>query len=263
MHNFKSFYVMLSVLCVPLTSTAYNYFGVKVEGGYNMTPEGLVTKDSTLQAGDTDSFSTRWESDTKTDKKSLLSKNKTKNTGYVGVGVITRSHPAVPVRGELLFGYYPKYNISYHGKDVPGFPATASLTTQLERYTVFLNAYIDALKIKAPNNTFDFYIQGGIGAASNHMKNVMVSGATDNYNLTRQTDSKSSNDNRLAWNIGLGMNFSFNDRYSFGLGYRYINFNPVQSSNVSLNSTGTWDTTRKPFNIQTYSHMLYLSAAIF
>ncbi len=262
MHKLLTIPLAVSLTFLSVNAAAANLFSLKLEGGSGITPDGLVKTDSTLQAGDTDKFSERWVSDNKTNKRqSLLSKHKTNNAGYIGAGVMTKAHPLIPIKGELLFGYYPKYKLKYHGTGVAGFPTTATLTSELERYTLFLNVYGDVLKVKTSTNVFDFFIQGGLGMASNNLKDIVVTGATDNYTLTRDSTKKNTRDDSFAWNLGLGVNVAFYEDYTVGLGYRYVQFDEAKSSNVALNTGGTWDVTRNPYNIKTNSHLFYLALA--
>lgn len=253
--------LILLTSSISFGASALNLFGLKVEGGVVGSPRAKVANSSTdnLSTGPFLKFNDTWQNHRCDSKKSGLNrilpgKCSLDTKGYVGLGITTASTKAFPIRFDLLFSYYPKYTLSYHGKNA--FPSTYSAKFDLERYSAFINTNIDFLKINWRDENVAFFIQAGGGAVMNRLQNMVMN--TDN---TYRIYDDGARQVKFGWNIGVGVNGRIDD-YNVGIGYRYVDFGQASAGKV-LTYNGSTSNPMQSFKAKTAAHILYASVTIF
>ena len=76
------------------------------------------------------------------------------------------------------------------------------------------------------------YVKGGIGLAYNQISNaqdkpLVVKGQTPLFTTVYLGDSITS----LSWDAGVGADYFFNEKFSIGLGYRFVDAGKLQTQN--------------------------------
>lgn len=92
------------------------------------------------------------------------------------------------------------------------------------------------------------YVKGGIGAAYNKIgavKNVDVAFAGRPVSFNTRLDGASTTS--FAWDAGVGANYYFNQKFSVGLGYRFVDVGKLQTSDIYHNLATGLTSTVSPF----------------
>ena len=128
----------------------------------------------------------------------------------------------VPVRTELEYMYRTDFNYSAD----PTFTNAAVATKvdiDMNVQTLLFNAYLDI----DTGTPFTPYIGAGLGWAFLESKGdvtVLATGAED---------SEDNQETNLAWNIGAGVAYAFDENWSADLGYRYLDCGSMEWGDTS------------------------------
>ena len=172
---------------------------------------------------------------------------------FIGVGYDFYPQFSVPIRTELEVGMRGKVSDT-HNLNALSNSASNSGSSDMENEatltTVMLNSYYDMKNQTA----FTPYISFGLGLASTRYENTQrsefeISGVKQSSN-----QSKSDRINKLAWSLGLGSRYAFNDNLSFDLGYRF-----TEAGKYKISMANTLDknaTETSTINLASHDFML-------
>jgi opacity protein-like surface antigen len=139
---------------------------------------------------------------------STFSYKEKSDTGYVaGAAIGYRFTDQFRLEGEAMFqsNDLNKSILTVNTDNFGGFNQTGTLQGERERTTFLVNGYFDFKNATA----FTPYMSGGVGGY--HLR--------INANQGRQSGE---NDLDFAWQLGAGVNYKLDDRFSFDLKYRYL-----------------------------------------
>ena len=124
-----------------------------------------------------------------------------------------------PIRAEIEYALRSNVNTSYDakgGRSIGGSRLIGgSIKHEYNMQTFFANAYYDF------RNSTDFtpYVGGGLGLA---LINSKIEGEWVAANGSQGSDSYTSTDWALAYNLGLGCSYAITDKVSADLAYRFV-----------------------------------------
>ncbi len=144
-------------------------------------------------------------------------------TGAFDVGLGARVAPYL--RWDATLSYIPA--MDFHGSDtfVPGSTAQGDVDSLVG----MLNAYLDLAGLGYSFGVFQPYLDGGIGAASNHLDGVDTSTANGNFAGGTHTS--------LAWGLGAGVAMPLAPSTVFDVSYKYLDLGSAESG--TTDATGT------------------------
>lgn len=108
----------------------------------------------------------------------------------------------------------------------------ASQKFNIKAHSLMVNGFYDVNM----DSAFTPYIGGGIGMA--YLKSSYTSDLRVNGNEGHRV-STSSNDWRLAWNIGGGVSYALDNQISLDFGYRYYDLGTAEPGSVNYSSPPT------------------------
>jgi len=154
------------------------------------------------------------------------------NTWFGEVGLGCGSGPR-GIRGELMYGYHGKRDISGPpGPWNPGPPVTGDpIHTSVATHTLMFNAYYDLGKWM---DRFVPYVGAGVGVAFNRTDDVYFTGNPALINRIEGDDRWS-----LAWSLMAGVGWQVTDRVTLDLGYRYLDMGKAESGHID--TAGFWN----------------------
>jgi len=119
----------------------------------------------------------------------------------------------LPIRSEIEYHYRIRFDFDTRVPGVTGFE------NQLETHAVFVNGYYDWGGARA----WALFVGGGIGWA----QNVSVVDRTP-INFEKPSE-RTDTSNNFAWNLGLGVIWSFATNWDAEFKYRYVSLGEVVS----------------------------------
>lgn len=137
--------------------------------------------------------------------------------GALAVGYNFQNLLGFPVRAELEYAIFSQFE----DKKMLG---SEYLTGKLDFQTFFVNVYFDFRN----SSRFTPYIGGGLGMA--------LVGSEVNTNATGvELALGKLTETNFAWNVGLGVSYTFTGLISLDLGYRYSQFGEGKTATNSTN----------------------------
>ncbi|MBS0934732.1 porin family protein [Providencia sp. JGM172] len=139
---------------------------------------------------------------------------------FIGIGYDFYDQFSVPVRTEVEVGMRGKVSDTHNLNALSGSASnsgSSDMKNEATLTTVMLNSYYDMKNQTA----FTPYISFGLGLASTRYENTQRSEFEIFGFKQSSNQSKSDRINKLAWSLGLGSRYAFNDNLSFDLGYRF------------------------------------------
>jgi opacity protein-like surface antigen len=148
--------------------------------------------------------------------------------GEVGLGCGSGPHG---VRGELVYGYHGKRNVSGEPGHWTVLPGVDPLHTAVTTHTLMFNAYYDLGRWM---DRFVPYVGAGVGTAYNIAEEVYFTGNPALIN-------RISGDERwsLAWSLMAGVGWQVSERVVLDFGYRYLDMGKAESGHVD--NAGFWN----------------------
>jgi len=162
----------------------------------------------------------------------------------VALGLDLSYSTAYPVRVEAEYVYRSEASFKNSPRKIGGTGVSASQSFKVAAHSLMANAFYD-INTDTPLTP---YFGGGLGMAFLDAKyKSSINGA--------QT-KKSSTDWNLAWNVGAGVAYQFNDSLALDFGYRYVDLGSSEcgvsaagSSGASFKTDGKVDYTTHEFSL--------------
>jgi opacity protein-like surface antigen len=152
------------------------------------------------------------------------------NSWFGEVGAGCGSGPR-GIRGELMYGYHGKRNVSGEPGPWTVPPGVDPLHTAVTTHTLMFNGYYD---LGSWYDRFIPYVGAGVGVARNATDDVYFTGNPALVNRIQGEDKWS-----LAWSLMAGVGVQLTERAVLDFGYRYLDMGKAESGHYD--NAGFWN----------------------
>lgn len=171
--------------------------------------------------------------DTSWGKQSLKVGNETKSTfgATFAVGYDFMKNFAVPMRAELEYGIFSEVE---NKGNYTTYDSKVGAKQKFNIHTLMLNAYYDVYT----GTEWTPYIGAGLGLAFINSKGKLTYDDYSSYDDSFSLSASRKTNVNLAWQIGAGVNYAFNENVSIEAGYRFMGLGSAETKTHKL-SDGT------------------------